>query len=213
MVDESRDGSQPGSLGGPVSGQVVGVPPPPSVTPGSAPPPPPGASGPTPDRQGCLPLVLLGAAASFVVVLLLAVLVLAGVTFFGTDDGSSDAEVLQDVFIQTGIASASTDAEHPPQRDIRLGVCEGDGRGGVRAAGTLTNWTSSPADYRIDVSFRSTAPESAGTVFASRVVEVDDVAGVATVEWSASVDEAPEGAFACRIVAVDRWKAGQRPGA
>jgi len=188
----------------------VPVPPPPSVTPGSAPPPPSGGDG---EQRGCLPLIVLAGAAAFIALLTLVIVVIVGVKFFGTDDGSSDAEVLQDVFIQTGIASASTDANHPPQRDIRLGVCEGDGNGGVRAAGTLTNWTSSPADYRIDVSFRSMVGGSSGEEFAARVTEVDGVAPTTTVEWSASVDDPPEGAFACRIVAVNRWKAGQRPAA
>lgn len=158
-------------------------------------------------------MVIVGGAAAFVALLVVVIVVVVGVKFFGTDDGSSDAEILQDVFIQTGIASASTDADHPPQRDIRLGVCEGDGNGGVRAAGTLTNWTSTPADYRIDVSFRSMAGGSSGEEFAARVTELDGVAGNATVEWSATVEEAPEGAFACRLVAVNRWKAGQRPAA
>jgi len=187
----------------------VPSPPAPSVTPGSAPPPPAGAGA---EPRGCLPLVVVGGAAAFIMVLVL-VTVVVGVKFFGTDGDSSDAEILQDVFIQTGIASASTDADHPPQRDIRLGVCEGDGNGGVRAAGTLTNWTSSPADYRIDVSFRSMAGGSSGEEFAARVTEVDGVEASATVEWSATVEEAPEGAFACRLVAVNRWKAGQRPAA
>lgn len=186
----------------------VPTPPSPSVTPGSAPPPPAGeaaASG------GCLPLIVLGGAAAFLALLVMVIVAIVGVKFFGTGDGSSDAEILQDVFIQTGIASASTDADHPPQRDIRLGVCEGDGNGGVRAAGTLTNWTSSTADYRIDVSFRSMAGGSSGEEFAARVTDVDAVPANGTVDWSASVEEAPEGAFACRLVAVNRWKAGQRP--
>lgn len=186
----------------------VPAPPPPSVTPGSAPPPPVGEST---DQGGCLPLIVLGGAAAFIALLVMVVVVIVGVKFFGTDGGSSDAEILQDVFIQTGIASASTDADHPPQRDIRLGVCEGDGNGGVRAAGTLTNWTSSPADYRIDVSFRSMSGGNSGEEFAARVTDVDAVAANATVDWSVTVDEAPEGAFGCRLVAVNRWKAGQRP--
>lgn len=186
----------------------VPPPPSPSVTPGSAPPSP---VGETAGQGGCLSLVVLGGAAAFVALLAMVVVVIVGVKFFGTEDGSSDAEILQDVFIQTGIASASTDADHPPQRDIRLGVCEGDGNGGVRAAGTLTNWTSSPADYRIDVSFRSLSAGSSGEEFAARVADVDAVPASATVDWSATVDEAPEGAFACRLVAVNRWRAGQRP--
>jgi len=192
----------------PAAGFPAPTPPPPSVTPGPAPPPP---SGDAVDRRGCLPLVVLAGAASVIALLVVVIVVVVGVKFFGTDDGSSDAEILQDVFIQTGIASASTDADHPPQRDIRLGVCEGDGRGGVRAAGTLTNWTSSPADYRIDVSFRSLAGGSSGEEFAARVTGIDAVPANATVDWSATVEDAPEGAFACRLVAVNRWKAGQRP--
>ena len=190
---------------------LTGVPPAPSVTPGSAPPPPTSAAVADEETRGCLPLLLIAGALAFLALLAAIVLVVVGVKFFGSDDAASDAKVLQDVFIETGIASASTDAVHPPQRDIKLGACEGDGVGGVRAAGTITNWTGSPADYRIDVSFRSMAAGSSGEEFAARVVEVADVPEHSTADWSATVADPPGGAFACRIVAVNRWKAGTRP--
>lgn len=190
---------------------VAGLPPAPSVTPGSAPPPPEGVAEMSEEESGCVPLLVLGAGVVLVLLVVLGVLVFLGVKFFGTDDSAVDTRILQDVFIETGIASASTDAVHPPQRDLRLGACEGDGNGGIRASGTITNWTSAPADYRIDVSFRSMVAESSGEEFAARVVTVDDVPEHSTADWSATVEDPPGGAFACRVVAVNRWKAGTRP--
>lgn len=188
-----------------------GVPPPPSVTPGSAPPPPGASAEPVAPESGCLTLLVIAGIVAVLGVVLLALLVVVGVKFFGSDDPAADEKALQDVFIETGIASASTDAVHPPQRDLKLGACEGDGNGGVRAAGTITNWTGSPADYRIDVSFRSMVAGSVGEEFAARVVAVRDVPEHTTADWSAMVEDPPEGAFACRVVAVNRWKAGTGP--
>lgn len=187
-----------------------GLPPAPSVTPGSAPPPPDSAVQETTEGDGCLLLLLAGAVLALLGLVVVALLVVVGIGFFGTDDGT-DAQVLQDVFVETGIASASTDAVHPPQRDIRLGLCEGDGNGGVRAGGTITNWTGSAADYRIDVSFRSTGPGSAGEEFAARVVELQRVPERSTANWEATVEDPPEGPFACRVVAVNRWRTGTGP--
>lgn len=188
-----------------------GVPPAPSVTPGSAPPPPSAITEEQSDAGGCLLLVGLAAAAAFVLLLVTVALVIVGVKFFGSDGSAEDAKVLQDVFIETGIASASTDAAHPPQNDIKLGACEGDGNGGIRAAGTVTNWTNAPADYRIDVSFRTLGGGSSGEEFAARIVDLTGVAEHSTTEWSAVVEDPPTGGFACRIVAVNRWRAGTGP--
>lgn len=191
---------------------ALGVPPAPSVTPGSAPPPPDSVAEAEADPRGCLLLVGIGAALAILGLLVIVVLVVVGVKFFGPDNSAEDAKVLQDVFVETGIASASTDAVHPPQRDIKLGACEGDGNGGVRAAGTVTNWTNAPADYRIDVSFRALGGTASGEEFASRTVDLTDVPTHSTTDWSAVVEDPPSGGFACRVVAVNRWKSGTRPG-
>ena len=188
---------------------VASVPPSPSVTPRSAPPPPDSVVDEPTDQRGCLVLLAIGGAVAVLALLALVALVIVGVKFFGDD--TSNEKALQDVFIQTGIASASTDAVHPPQRDLRLGACEGDGNGGVRASGTVTNWTERPADYAIDVSFRRSGGDSSGEEFASRIVLVDAVAAHATVNWQAVVDQSPDGAFSCRVVAINRWRAGTRP--
>jgi hypothetical protein len=191
-IDDSPDGP---------SG-VPGVPPPPSVTPGSAPPPPASAAEEQSDPRGCLAVLTVGAVLAIIALVAAIVLVVVGMRIFGSSS-DDNAKVLQEVFVETGIASAGTDSVHPAQRDIRLGTCEGDNAGGVRAAGTLTNWTSEPADYSIDVSFRRSG---SGTT-----VLVDAVPEHATTNWDSVVPDAPEGSFACRIVAINRWKSGTRP--
>jgi hypothetical protein len=186
------------------------VPPPPSVTPGSAPPPPVSATGDASDPRGCLAVLTVGAVLAVAAIVVAIVLVVVGTHIFGSSS-SDDAKALQEVFVETGIASASTDAVHPPQRDISLGRCEGDGSGGVRAAGTLTNWTSEPADYSIDVSFRRAGSGAAGEEFAARTVEVDAVPEHSTTNWESVAPDGPDSSFACRIVAINRWKTGTRP--
>ena len=130
------------------------VPPAPSVTPGSAPPPPSGADGPgTWSRRGCLTAAgVVGALVLVGVVVLVVVLVVAK-GWLG-DKVDDLAKERQEVVDETGIETGSTDVDHPPQRDIRLGACEFDDEGGVQASGTLTNWTESTSDYRISLSFR-----------------------------------------------------------
>lgn len=187
-----------------------GVPPAPSVTPGSLPPPPASVVEDPPDPRGCLAVLTVGAVLAVLALVAAIALVVVGMRIFGSSS-DDDAKVLQQVFVETGIATASTDPVHPPQRDISLGRCEGDGSDGVRAAGTLTNWTSESADYAIDVSFRKSGSGSTGEEFASRTILVDAVPEHATTNWEAIAPDAPEGSFACRIVSVNRWKTGTRP--
>lgn len=190
---------------------ITGIPPAPSVTPGPNPPPPTSAVEESADQRGCLAILLVSSVLAIVALILAIVLVVVGLRIFGTSDEAADAKVLQQVFAETGIASASSDTVHPPQRDIHLGACEGDGNGGVKAAGTLTNWTNRPADYQIDVSFRESGSGSSGTEFAASTLWVEAVPEHATTNWAAIVAGPPEGAFACRVVAVNRWPTGTSP--
>jgi hypothetical protein len=121
------------------------------------------------------------------------------------------AKARQDAVTETGIETGSTDADHPPQRDIRLGTCEFDTEGGVQASGTLTNWTAAASDYRISLSFRDGGSGTQGAEFGSTVVLVEGVDSHATTNWSASVPVRPEGSYTCRVVRIDRWDSGQQP--
>lgn len=190
---------------------VSGVPPAPSVTPGPNPPPPVSVTEEQTDQRGCLLILFVGAVLAIVALVLAIVLVVIGLRVFGESDETANAKILQEVFIETGIASASQDAVHPPQRDIHLGACESDGNGGVKASGTLTNWTNKPADYEIDVSFRSSGVGTSGQEFAASTVSLQAVPEHATTNWAAIVASPPEGAYACRIVAINRWPTGSPP--
>jgi hypothetical protein len=153
-----------------------------------------------------IPLWVAGVGAFVAVIALLVVLVIARSVF---GHGAVSAQkVEKEVVDQTGISTGTDDADHPPQRDIRIGTCESDGQSGVRAAGTITNWTDAPRDYRVVVSFRNDAD---GTEFGSTSLTLDDVLAHRTTNWSTSVPSRPDVVFTCRIVSVDRWEAGTRP--
>ena len=190
---------------------MAGVPPAPSVTPGPNPPPPLSATNEATDQRGCVAILIVGAVLAIIALVLAIVLVVVGIRVFGSSDEDANAKVRQQVFVETGIATASRDAVHPPQRDIHLGTCQSDGSGGVKASGTLTNWTTKTADYEIDVSFRSSGPGSSGEEFAASSVSVLAVPEHATTTWTAIVAERPDGAYACRVLAVNRWPTGTTP--
>jgi hypothetical protein len=190
---------------------TAGVPPAPSVTPGPNPPPPNSATDDATDQRGCVTILIVGTVLAIVALVVAIALVVIGIRVFGISDEDANAKVLQEVFVETGIATASRDAVHPPQRDIHLGTCESDGSGGVKASGTLTNWTTKTADYEIDVSFRRSGIGSSGEEFAASAVSVLAVPEHATTTWTAIVPDRPDGAYACRVLAVNRWPTGTTP--
>lgn len=153
-----------------------------------------------------IPLWVAGVAMLGVVLLLLVVLVIARSVF--SDNSISAQKVEKEVVDQTGIATSTDDVVHPPQRDIRIGTCESDGQSGVRAAGTITNWTDSASDYRVVVEFLNDDDDS---VFGTTSLTIDDVTAHRTSNWSTSVPSRPDVVFTCRIVSIDRWTAGTRP--
>jgi hypothetical protein len=153
-----------------------------------------------------IPLWVAGVGALAATLVLLVVLVIARSVF--TDSSISAQKVEKEVVDQTGIATTTDDVDHPPQRDIRIGTCESDGQSGVRAAGTITNWTDSPSDYRVVVAFMNDDDDSE---FGSTSLTIDDVTAHRTSNWSTSVPSRPDVVFTCRIVSIDRWVAGSRP--
>lgn len=188
------------------------VPPAPSVTPGSAPPPPPGAPHPTWSRRGCLTAGVVTGVLGLVALAVLVVVLVAAKGWFG-DKVDDLAEKRQEIVTETGIETGSTDIDHPPQRDIRLGTCEFGAEDGVQATGTLTNWTGATSDYRIALSFRapSGADGTQGAEFGATVITVEGIEPHATTNWSASVPVRPEGSYTCRVVRIDRWGSDQEP--
>jgi hypothetical protein len=191
---------------GPVVPGAPGVPPGPSVTPGSAPPPPPGSDPPA-GKRGCL---LVGAAlGAFALVVLGGLVVLVGVAA-GWFDGVGDAEKAErDIVAETGIETETPDVVRPPQRDVRLGACERSPEGEPRASGTLTNWSSDAADYRIELAFLDGDGSATSTEVGARTVEVAAVDSNATTNWSATAQVAAPDRLTCRIVRIDRWPSGE----
>lgn len=153
-----------------------------------------------------IPLWVAGVGALAAVIVLLVVLLIARSAF--SDSSISAQKVEKEVVDQTGIATSTDDVNHPPQRDIRIGTCESDGQSGVRAAGTITNWTDSDSDYRVVVAFINDDDDSE---FGSTSLTIDDVTARRTSNWSTSVPSRPDVVFTCRIVSIDRWVAGTRP--
>lgn len=153
-----------------------------------------------------IPLWVVGVVAGVLVLVLLVVAV--AIKGAAKPDASATKKVEQEVVDETGIHSATVDADHPAQRDIRIGTCESDGQNGVRAAGTITNWTSVPSDYRVTVSFRD---DENGSEFGSTVLTLESVEPHRTQSWSASVPSRPDLVFTCRVVSIDRWEHGSRP--
>lgn len=187
---------------------VPGVPPGPSVTPGSAPPPPSGAEPEPPSPRGCL---LVGIGLALAALVALAVVVVAIGIAAGWFEGVDDEAEARDIVTETGIETRTPDLDHPPQRDIRLGACEVTDDGDLRASGTLTNWTSEPADYRIEISFLDGDGSARSTEVGATTVTVDELDVHATTNWSGEVASTSPASLTCRIVRVDRWPSGEQP--
>ena len=165
-----------------------------------------GSAAPHAHQPRLIPLWVVGVVAGVLVLVLLVVVV--ALKGSSTPDANATKKVEQQVVDETGINSATVDADHPAQRDIRIGTCESDGESGVRAAGTITNWTSVSSDYRVTVSFRD---DENGTEFGSTVLTLAEVEPHRTQNWSASVPSRPDLVFTCRVVTIDRWQHGTTP--
>ena len=161
----------------------------------------PGAPVP---REGWGRLLLVGGVLAVVAIIGAMALLVIGFAILGKPH-ESNATKLHDIEVETGIASANTDPSHAPQYDVKLGTCEARGRG-VRAAGTVTNPTDAPADYRIWLSFRDSGLGATGSEFAASDIVVQNVPEHSTTNWEALVSDRPEGAFACRILRIERTR-------
>ncbi|MCD9624619.1 hypothetical protein [Rhabdothermincola salaria] len=167
---------------------------------------PPGA----PPRRlpgGCLLVgLVVGALMAFTVI------VVVSLTLIGVIGGESSAderrEILAEIVEETGIATSSQDIDEPPQRDVRLGLCETDGDGAMVTSGMLINPEDAPVDYVLTVTFHEGSGSEMGAEVARREVVVDDVPAGETVEWTASSQAPASADFSCRVVRIERDDAG-----
>jgi hypothetical protein len=113
---------------------------------------------------------------------------------FDDDEGNGAISVID------GIESSSNDAEHPPQRDIDGQVeCEIE-VSVLRAAGRLTNHTTTVASYQLIAAWeRDGQPIAQSTA----IVESVPPGGTRTWEVTATGHDAPA-STTCRVLRIDR---------
>jgi hypothetical protein len=108
-----------------------------------------------------------------------------------------------------GVSTQTPDAKHPPQRDVGLDRCTIDATG-VHVTGTVRNRTDRAADYAIRVDLLD---QSGGSI-TSGTAAVKDIAAGAEQAWTATMPPAATESIAthptCKVVRVDRFKAGSR---
>jgi hypothetical protein len=153
--------------------------------------------------NGCLLVgLVIGAMMAFTVI------VVVSLTLIGVIGGESSAderrEILAEIVEETGIATSSQDIEEPPQRDVRLGLCETDDDNVMVTSGMLTNPQDAPVDYVLTVTFHEGSGSELGAEVARREVVVDDVPSGETVEWTASSQTPASTDFGCRVVRIER---------
>lgn len=156
---------------------------------------------------GCLLVgLVVGALMAFTVI------VVASLTLVGVIGGESSAderrEILAEIVEETGIATSSQDIDSPPQRDVRLGLCEADDDGAMATSGMLTNPEDEPVDYVLTVTFHEGSGTEMGAEVARREVVVEAVAPDDTAEWTASSQTPASADFSCRVVRIERRPAG-----
>ena len=104
------------------------------------------------------------------------------------------------------IALSACDVErgtsHPPSNDVNPGwTCQVE-RGRVRSSGTITNQSSKPSLYVIDVEFRLD-----GGVVDRSTVGIDDVDPGETAYVETSSFDVVDDDVTCHVVSVDRFEA------
>ena len=152
---------------------------------------------------GCLAAILVvGGLMAFTVVVVVS-LAVSGV-IGGDGSASEQADKLAEIEAEYGIATSSTDLDHPPQRDLRLGRCEVDGVGEIVSAGNVTNYTDDVATYEISATFLAGSGSNVGDELAATVVTVSDVPPERTVDWTAASGVSSPGDFTCRVVRIER---------
>ena len=131
---------------------------------------------------------------------LVLVVVLAFVACSGSDD-DSDGSTASLSFVD-GIATATPDPVHPPQKDIENPLPCRVEIDALRAGGKITNSSGAPADYKIIVVW-----EQDGATLATNTALIDNVAPGLTSSFEVSA--AGQGALrtTCRVQRVDRTPA------
>ena len=156
--------------------------------------------------SGCLFAGLaIGAMMAFTVI------VVVSLTLVGVIGGESSAderrEILAEIAEETGIATSSQDIDEPPQRDVRLGLCETDEQGTMVTSGMLTNPEDVPVDYVLTVTFHEGSESARTDEMARREIVVAEVPAGETVDWAASSQTQAPIEFSCRVVRVERTPA------
>lgn len=164
-------------------------------------------SVPAPSRRrppsGCL---LAGLA--LVAMMAFTVIVVVSLTLVGVIGGESSEderrEILAEIAEETGIATSSRDIDHPPQRDVRLGLCETADDGTMTTDGMLANPLDDAVDYTLTVSFHERSGTDLGVELSRVEVTVEAVPSEEEVDWSADSDVAAPDDFSCRVVRIER---------
>jgi hypothetical protein len=131
-------------------------------------------------------------APGLVVALALALIVFTGCS--GDDAGAPSNLTFVD-----GIATATPDAQHPPQKDVEKPLPCRVEIDALRAGGTITNSSSSAADYVIIVVW-----EEDGTQLATNTALVSDVAPGLSTRFEVSAAGQGTLRTTCRVKQVDR---------
>jgi hypothetical protein len=163
----------------------------------AAPSPRPKATG------GCLLMALVvGGLVAFTVIVVVS-LALVGV-IGGESSAEERAEILAEIEEESGIATANTDIDDPPQRDLRMGLCEVDAAGTMVVRGSVTNPLDEPARYELTVVFQEGSGARLGAELARSVVTVDEVDPEAVADWSVESGAPAPADFSCRVVRIER---------
>ena len=117
----------------------------------------------------------------------------------GACSDSDDPDTSSELSFVDGIATATPDAAHPPQKDIEKPLPCRVEIDALRAGGKITNPTAAPADYRIIVVW-----EQDGTELATNSALIDNVAPGLTSSFEVSAPGDGSLRTTCRVQRVDR---------
>jgi hypothetical protein len=119
-----------------------------------------------------------------------------------SDSNDSDGGTSPLSFVD-GIATATPDAAHPPQKDIQNPLPCRVEIDALRAGGKITNSSGAPADYKIIVVW-----EQDGTQLATNTALIDNVAPGLTSSFEVSAPGDGTLRTTCRVQRVDRTPSG-----
>lgn len=103
----------------------------------------------------------------------------------------------------SGVDTESGNTENPPPADVTVETCGADEVGWITAGGKITNHSSKPSTYFIEVEFL----DPAGMRYGEGLASSSTVAPGQVVEWEAPglTDARPGGT--CKVISVDRYEA------